>query len=95
MEDVPRLPTILRSTPAATICRLQKALARYYRALLWQQPHGEQYPGAYDLLQVSLCRRAKALSARMAASRAHPEAWLARHELVCPDSLQTARIRFS
>ena len=60
-EDIPRLPQLLRAVPKETICRMQRALAAHYRALLWQTPWGVGYPSAYDLTQVLLCRRAKAL----------------------------------
>jgi hypothetical protein len=93
-EDIPTLGARLRATPAADVCRMQKALARYYRALLWQQPFGTQFPGAYALAQVLLCRRAKALAAKMRATGASPEAWLARNRLECPDTLQAARLSF-
>ena len=94
LEDVPRLGALLRGTSAAQVCRWQRALARYYRAILWQQPFGPQFAGAYELTQVTLCRRAMALAARMAASGASPQAWLARNCLACPDSLKAARISF-
>jgi len=93
-EAIPRLPDILRAVPMATVCSLQQGLARFYRALLWQKPHGEQHPNAHDLLLVSLCRRAKRLSAVYASSGAHPDAFLARHQLACADSLEAASVRF-
>ena len=55
-----RLPQLLRAVPKETICRMQRALAAHYRALLWQTPWGVGHPSAYDLTQVLLCRRAKA-----------------------------------
>ena len=94
MEDVPQLANILRRTPHSAICRMQKSLARHYRALLWQQPHGPRYPGAYELLQVALCRRAKAVARRLRDTGNFAQAWLYKHRLECPDSLQAARISF-
>jgi len=93
-EDIPRLPEILRAVPEATLCSMQKALARYYRPLLWQQPFGEQYPSAYDLAMLALCRRAKTLSRTWSASGAHPAAFLARNSLTCDDSMEAAAISF-
>ena len=54
MADVRQLPELLRSVPHGRICELRAQAARYYRALMWQAPDGI----AYDLLQLSLCRRA-------------------------------------
>ncbi|EOD41429.1 hypothetical protein EMIHUDRAFT_462116 [Emiliania huxleyi CCMP1516] len=56
-EDIPALPKLLRAVPDATICRMQTSLAKHYRALLWQKPHGPQHPSAYDLTMIALCRR--------------------------------------
>eukprot|EP00966_Prymnesium_polylepis_P063946 1483291-Prymnesium_polylepis.2 len=44
--------------------------------------------------QVQLCRRAKRLAAGYRASGAHPAAYLARHDVDCPTSLEAAGIRF-
>ena len=69
-------------------------LARIYRAFLWQQPQGPLFASAYDMTQVLLCRRAKALASRFAHEGIHQKAWLARHTLNCADSLEAAGIRF-
>ena len=92
--DIPNLPALLRAVPAQTVCRLQQGLARFYRAILWQKPFGAQLPAAYELAMVSLCRRAKALAAELAASGAHREAFLARRPLDCADTLEAAGIQF-
>jgi len=93
-EDIPQLPALLRAVPIDTLCRMQAMLARVYRAFLWQQPQGPHFASAYDLTQILLCRRAKALARRFQRSGRHPQAWLARHELNCADSLDAAGIRF-
>ena len=94
-EDIPNLPSILRAVPTETLCALQAMLARVYRAFLWQQTQGPQHASAYDLTQILLCRRAKALAARYARSGRHPRAFLARNaQLRCADSLDAANIRF-
>jgi len=54
MSDVKHLASRLRMVPRATICSLRANAARYYKLLMWQQPDGL----AYDMLQLSLCRRA-------------------------------------
>jgi len=92
--DIPNLPTILRAIPEPTLCSMQRQLARVHRAFLWQQPHGESFANAYDMTQILLCRRAKALAAQYARTRAHPHAYLARRPLQCADSLEAAGIRF-
>ena len=92
--DIPKLPEILRSVTDEAICRYQAQLARVYRALLWQQPHGTQHASAYDLMQIGLCRRAKALAQAYRRNGTHPAAYLARNELKCADSLEAAGIRF-
>mmetsp|Transcript_53277 Transcript_53277/g.147184 ORF Transcript_53277/g.147184 Transcript_53277/m.147184 type:complete len:386 (-) Transcript_53277:60-1217(-) len=53
--DVPILPHILRHIERnrSRICELRSSAARYYRTLLWEPPGL-----AYDMLQISLCRRA-------------------------------------
>jgi len=101
-EDIPNLPALLRAVPQERLCALQAMLQRVYRAFLWQQPHGPMHASAYDLTQVLLCRRAKALAARFA--HAPPAAgqglppttpYLARHpEFQCADTLEAANIRF-
>lgn len=93
-EDIPRLPQLLRAVPKETICRMQRALAAHYRALLWQTPWGVGHPSAYDLTQVLLCRRAKALRRALVAEGKHPAAYLARHDVECPESLAAASISF-
>jgi hypothetical protein len=54
MADVKRLPALLRAIPPERVCSLRREGARYSRLLMWQQPGGL----AYDMLQVSLCKRA-------------------------------------
>jgi hypothetical protein len=93
-EDIPRLPELLRAVKMETLCSMQAMLARVYRAFLWQQPQGPLFASAYDMTQILLCRRAKALASRYAASGQHPRAWLARNALQCADSLEAAGIRF-
>lgn len=93
-EDIPNLPSLLRAFPVERLCAMQAMLARVYRAFLWQQPQGPNFASAYDLTQVLLCRRAKALASRYAAQGDHPQAWLARNSLRCADSLEAAGIRF-
>ena len=53
--DIPQLPGVLRHIQRnrSRVCELRRAAARYYRTLLWEPPGL-----AYDMLQVSLCRRA-------------------------------------
>jgi len=92
--DIPQLPAILRAVPDAQLCAMQAMLARVHRAFLWQQPRGPQYASAYDLTQILLCRRAKALARRFARSGRHPHAYLARVPLDCADTLESAGIRF-
>ena len=93
-EDIPNLPAILRAFPEERLCAMQAMLARVYRAFLWQQPQGPTFASAYDLTQILLCRRAKALASRYVAAGTHPRAWLARNTLRCADSLEAAGIRF-
>ena len=93
-EDIPALPAILRAFPEERLCAMQQMLARVYRAFLWQQSQGPAFASAYDLTQILLCRRAKALARSYALSGAHPAAWLARHTLHCADSLAAAGIAF-
>lgn len=52
--DLPKLPALLRAVPKTRVCAMRAAAARYFRAVLWQQPDGL----AYNVLQLSLCRRA-------------------------------------
>ena len=56
-SDLRRLPQLLRDIPPRRICDLRAAAARYYRALVWEEPDGL----AFEVLQLSLCRRAAAL----------------------------------
>ena len=93
-EHIPTLPALLRAIPEERLCAMQQMLAKVYRAFLWQQPQGPQFASAYDLTQVLLCRRAKALAARYQQKGEHPGAWLARHTPHCADSLEAAGIRF-
>jgi len=53
-DELQGLPDRLRAMPRSRICSMRAAGARYFRAVLWQQPEGI----AYDMLQLSLCRRA-------------------------------------
>jgi len=93
--DIPNLPAILRAIPQPRLCELQRQLARVHRAFLWDQPHGPAHANAYDLTQILLCRRAKALAARFASARTAPQSYLARHpQMQCADSLEAAGIRF-
>lgn len=92
--DIPRLPAILRAVPQSKLCEIQRQLARVHRAFLWQRPHGPEHANAYDLTQILLCRRAKALAAKFANAQVHQHAYLARHPVQCADSLEAAGIRF-
>ena len=94
-EDIPTLKEALLAIPQPTLCAMQRTLARLHRAFLWEQPHGAAHANAYDLTQIALCRRAKALAASFTASGRHPAAYLARRALRCADSLEAAGIRFS
>ena len=87
-------PQLLRAISDESLCRMQTALSRYYRAILWQQPFGPAHASAYDLVRITLCRRAKALAARYTSSGAHPMAFLARHQLTCPETLEAGGVRF-
>ena len=60
LSDVKRLPQLLRAVPAETLCTLRANAMRYYPLFLWQTPDGL----AYDMLQLSLCRRALRLHQR-------------------------------
>jgi len=94
-DAIPDLPAKLRSIPTSKVCEMQTALARYYRALLWQKPHGAQHPSAYDLTMISLCRRAKALGGRFKRFANYSSAFLARHSVDCADSLEAAGAVFT
>jgi len=94
-EDIPALPKLLRAVPDATICRMQTSLAKHYRALLWQKPHGPQHPSAYDLTMIALCRRAKSLAVRLSRSPDTARAYLARHTPECADTLEAAGVAFT
>eukprot|EP00966_Prymnesium_polylepis_P081622 1890849-Prymnesium_polylepis.1 len=61
LSDLPRLPDLLRAVPPRRLCELRKAAARYYRALVWEEPDGL----AYEMLHLSLCHRAAALHRRL------------------------------
>ena len=93
-DDIPQLPTLLKAVTDEAVCRMQRALARYWRAFLWQQPFGAQHANAYDLMQVQLCRRANSLAARFRSSGAHPASYLARYGVECPTTLEAAGVRF-
>ena len=93
-EDIPQLPQILKAVTDDQVCRMQRNLARYYRALLWQQPFGGGYANAYDLMQLQLCTRAKHLSRRLKLEGRHPDAYLSHHTLSCPETLTEAGIAF-
>ena len=72
MADVKRLPNLLQGIPTATLCRLRHGGARYARMLSWQQPGGL----AYDMLQLSLCRRAVRVHSEFRGDQQMP-AWAA------------------
>jgi len=93
-EDIPNLPSILRSIPQETLCAKQRMLARVYRAFLWQRAQGPAHANAYDLTQILLCRRAKALRFQYRTHGRYPAAYLSRRPLECPDTLEKAGIRF-
>jgi len=93
-EDIPRLPTILKSVSDARVCAMQKELAKHSRAFLWQQPFGPQHANAYDLMQVQLCRRAKHLAATYRATGQHATSYLARFGVDCATTLEAAGITF-
>ena len=61
LSQLPQLPRLLRAVSRRRVCRLRRAAARYYRALVWEEPDGL----AYEMLQLSLCRRAAALRWRL------------------------------
>ena len=71
-SDLSSLPDALRAVSARRVCELRRAAARYYRAVVWEEPDGL----AYDVLQLSLCQRAAALHARHHPGVAEP-AWAA------------------
>lgn len=52
--DLERLPEMLKAIEQKKICQMRQAALRYRRLLLWRQPEGL----AYEMLQLSLCRRA-------------------------------------
>ena len=54
LSDVKRLPELLRAVPRKKLCELRENAARYFRLFMWQSPDGL----AYDMLMLSLCRRA-------------------------------------
>ena len=58
LHDLERLPELLRAVPPERKCALRANAAKYFRLLMWQQPHGL----AYDILMLSLCRRALRLA---------------------------------
>ena len=60
LSDVKRLPQLLRAVPPETLCMLRENAARYFPLFLWQTPGGL----AYDMLQLSLCRRSLQLHQR-------------------------------
>ena len=75
LSQLPQLPRALRALSPRRVCRLRKAAARYYRALVWEEPDGL----AHDMLQLSLCRRAAALRWRLhrEGKAAAPGGWAA------------------
>ena len=93
-RDIARLPQLLRAVPSGAVCRMQQRLARYYRAMLWQQPFGAQHAGAYEVTQIWLCQRARALAVEYTRSGLHPLAFLARHQLACAADLEPAGVHF-
>ncbi|KAL1511199.1 hypothetical protein AB1Y20_006014 [Prymnesium parvum] len=93
-DQIPKLPQILKSVTDESVCKMQQALAKYWRAFLWQQPFGAQHPSAYDLMQIQLCRRARRLSSRYRSMNIHTHTVLFRHGVSCADSLAAAGIRF-
>jgi hypothetical protein len=62
LSDLKRLPALLRAIPPRMLCTLRANGARYGRLLTWQPPDGL----AYDMLQLSLCRRAISHAGRRA-----------------------------
>ena len=62
-----RLPELLRRVSPRRICELRAAAASYYRAFMW-----EADGLAYDMLLLSLCRRALALHSRLRAHTGSP-----------------------
>ncbi|KAL1521204.1 hypothetical protein AB1Y20_022755 [Prymnesium parvum] len=67
------LPQILRAVPRHTECALRRGGAAWYRTLMWQQPDGL----AYEMLMLSLCRRAVALRRHLHPHESSPPAWAA------------------
>ncbi|KAL1499563.1 hypothetical protein AB1Y20_011764 [Prymnesium parvum] len=66
--DIARLPSLLKAIPARRICKLRRAAQHYRHAMTWEQPFGR----AYDMLQLTLCRRALLIHARLGrASQSH------------------------
>lgn len=57
ISEIPFLPSLLKRISAQDACKMRQAAAMYYRALTWQEEGGR----AYEMLQLSLCRRAAAL----------------------------------
>ena len=93
-DSIPQLPQILKAVTDDAVCKMQRALAKVWRAFLWQQPYGAQHASAYDLMQVQLCRRAKSLAARYQRDGLHPASYLARHQVECASTLDAAGIAF-
>ena len=81
LSDVHRLPALLRAVPAQRLCALRKGAARYFRLFLWGEPGGL----AYDMLQLSLCRRALRLH------RDASPAWAACARMTAEELLDTNR----
>jgi hypothetical protein len=90
--DIPRLPELLLAVPQARVCAMQTALAKYYRAMLWQRPHGPPHPNAYDMTMLSLCNRARRL--KHARSRRNTGAGFARLPLDCAETPDAAGLHF-
>ena len=57
LADIKLLPQLLRNVSNQRLYALRAAGAKYYRALMWQEPDGL----AYETLLLSLCRRALAV----------------------------------
>ena len=73
-SDVARLPDLLRAVPPQRVCELRATAARYYRAVMWEPEGGGL---AYDMLQLSLCRRAVALHRRLRRGSSSDPEWAA------------------
>lgn len=60
ISDLEQLPAMLQQVSAERICSLRRNALRYRRLLMWDPPGL-----AYDMLQISLCRRALTIHGKL------------------------------